>query len=179
MQPVENSRSVKDWLVIPLIVPAKELYARIEPRLLKQGWIILAGRQRAPLVGEVETLLINRQCPQWLRLCEHLRQALLSEDPSDPHTTALLLFLTLLPGTFQTPIQVRLPGQPAGRKMIGGLYQILSEPAEIKLARQRLRVLLNGDPAVAGAIEPEIYDTLLRLLIGVKEARQQRKSRRR
>lgn len=179
MQPVGNAMKVRDWLS-SLTAQREEkqwvrnMYDRIEGRLQEQGCIQFMGRERAPLFGEVETLVLNRQNEQWCRLSNQLRLALLSGKPSDPYTTALLILLTIIPGTFQTPRQIRLPGQPTGRRITGGIYQILPEPGEIEQARQRLRTLIDGDTVVADAIGPDLYDTLLRLGLGIHEGPKRR-----
>jgi len=178
MQPVESAMKVRDWLSFLLVQRAGKqlagnMYDQIECRLREQGCIQLMGKERF-LFGKVETLVINRQNEQWRNLSKRLRQALLSESPSDPYTTALLILLTLIPGTFQTPIQVRLPGQPAGRKTLSGIYQILSEPAEIELARWKLRTLLDRDPEVMDALGPDLYNTLLRLRLEIHEGPKRR-----
>ncbi|HLG62895.1 MAG TPA: GPP34 family phosphoprotein [Ktedonosporobacter sp.] len=178
MQPVESAMKVRDWLSFLLVQRAGKqlagnMYDQVECRLREQGCIQLMGKERF-LFGKVETLVINRQNGQWRNLSKRLRQALLSEGPSDPYTTALLILLTLIPGTFQTPIQVRLPGQPAGGKTLSGIYQILSEPAEIELARQNLRTLLDREPEVMDALGPDLYNTLLRLRLEIHEGPKRR-----
>ncbi|GCE15187.1 GPP34 family phosphoprotein [Tengunoibacter tsumagoiensis] len=179
MQPVGNAMKVRDWLSFLTAQDegkqwVRTMYDRIERQLQEQVCIQFMGRERAPFFGEVETLVLNRQNEQWCRLSNQLRLALLSGKPSDPYTTALLILLTIIPGTFQTPHQIRLPGQPTGRRMTGGIYQILSEPEEIEQARKSLRTLIDGDTVVADAIGPDLYDTLLHLALGIREGPKRR-----
>src|SRR5258708_25922233 len=83
---------------------------------------------------------------------------------------ALLLCLTLLTETFVTPRHLRFPGQPAKRKMVSSLYQFLSSPEELTIARQRLQALMQGDQAIAASIGSPLYDTLLSIRNGVEQS---------
>ena len=86
------------------------------------------------------------------------------------HMVALLLCLTLLTETFVMPRHLRFPGQPARRKMVSSLYQFLSSPEELTIARQRLQALMQGDQAIAAAIGFPLYDTLLSIRNGVEQS---------
>jgi hypothetical protein len=99
-----------------------------------------------------------------------MRSALLLGDALSPHMVALLLCLTLLSETFVTPHHIRLPGQPARRKMVSSLYQFLSSPQELTIARQRLQTLMQGDQVTAAAIGYPLYDTLLSIRNAVERS---------
>ena len=165
-----ESRQVYRWLYGRGALKADGLYKITEGRLVEQGWITLTGKQRVLGLIEVETLVINRQTEQWQALSEQLRSALLLEDTLSPHMVALLLCLTLLTETFVTPRNLRFPGQPAKRKMVSSLYQFLSSPEELTIARQRLQALMQGDQAIAAAIGFPLYDTLLSIRNGVERS---------
>ncbi len=165
-----ESRQVYRWLYGRGSLKADGLYKITEGRLVGHGWITLTGKQRVLGLFEVETLVINRQTEQWQALSEQLRSALLVEDTLSPHMVALLLCLTLLTETFVTPRHLRFPGQPAKRKMVSSLYQFLSSPEELTIARQRLQALMQGDQAIAAAIGFPLYDTLLSIRNGVERS---------
>ncbi len=165
-----ESRQVYRWLYGRGALKADGLYKITQGRLVEQGWITLTGKQRVLGLIEVETLVINRQTEQWQALSEQLRSALLLEDTLSPHMVALLLCLTLLTETFVTPRNLRFPGQPAKRKMVSSLYQFLSSPEELTIARQRLQALMQGDQAIAAAIGFPLYDTLLSIRNGVERS---------
>lgn len=173
MQPIGRAMTIRNWLSFLSFQQAgkqwvKGFYDQIERKLQEEGCIRLMGKERVHLFGELETLVLNRQSEQWERLSKQLRQALLSEGPPDLATTALLILLTTLPDTFQDSISIRFPGQPVGRKIIGGIRQFLLEQGEVERAGQRLRALIDGDPAVAQVIGPDLYDILLRLSFEIR-----------
>jgi hypothetical protein len=156
-----QSRQAYQWLYSPGALRADGLYAFTERRLAEHGWITLTGKQ--PVLGglfKAETLVINRQSEQWQVLSNQLRSALVLGDSSSPEMVALLLLLTVFTHTFHTPRQLRFPGQPH-RKIVSGLYQVLSSPEEITIARQRLQALMRGDQGIAAAIGVPLYDMLL------------------
>jgi hypothetical protein len=171
-----ESRQVYRWLYGRGALKADGLYKITEGRLVEHGWITLTGKQRVLGLVEVETLVINRQTEQWQALSEQLRSALLLEDTPSPYMVALLLCLTLLTETFVTPRHLRFPGQPAKRKMVSSLYQFLSSPEELTIARQRLQALMQGDQAIAAAIGFPLYDTLLSIRNGVEESVEAKRS---
>lgn len=166
-----ESRQTYRWLYGQGTLRADGLYAFTERRLAEHGWITLTGKQPA-LFGrlfEVETLVINRQSEQWQVLSNQLRSALLLGDSLSPEMVALLLLLTVFTHAFHTPRQLRFPGQPR-RKIVSGLYQFLSSPEEIMIARQRLRALMRGDQGIAEAIGIPLYDMLLSIRNGIESS---------
>ena len=165
-----ESRQSYRWLYGRGALRADGLYRITEGRLEEHGWITLTGKQRVLGLVEVETLVINRQTEQWQALSEQLRSALLLGDALSPQMVALLLCLTLLGETFVTPHHIRLPGQPAGRKMVSSLYQFLSSTEELRIARQRLQALMQGDQVTAAAIGYPLYDTLLSIRNAVERS---------
>ena len=130
-----ESRKVYRWLYGRGSLKADGLYKFTERRLMEQGWITLTGVRRVFLLGEVETLVINGHTKQWRQLGSQVRSALLLGGNLSPEMLALLLCLTLIGETFYTPRHIRLPGQSARRKMVSGLYQFLSSPEELTIAR--------------------------------------------
>lgn len=179
MRSAGTSRQVYRWLYGRGSLKADGLYEITERRLVEQGWITLTGVRWVPPLGEVETLVINRHTEQWQTLSNQVRSALLLGDALSPEMLALLLSLTLLGETFYTPRHIRLPRQSANQKFVSGLYQFLTSPEEITIARQRLQALMRGDQAIAGAFGFPLYDTLLSIRNGVErsvESRQQASS---
>jgi len=168
MLSIGQSLQAYQWLYGSGALRADGLYAFTERRLAEHGWITLTGKQ--PALGglfKVETLVINRQSEQWQVLSNQLRSALLLGDSLSPEMVALLLLLTVFTHTFHTPHQLRFPGQPR-RKIVSGLYQILSSPEEITIARQRLQALMRGDQGIAAAIGVPLYDILLSIRNGIE-----------
>ena len=109
------------------------------------------------------------------KLSDQLRSALVLGDPSSPEMVALLLLLTVFTHAFHTPHQLRFPGQPH-RKIVSGLYQVLSSPEELTIARQRLRALMRGDQGIAAAIGLPLYDILLSIRNGIELSAESKRS---
>jgi hypothetical protein len=171
-----ESRQVYRWLYGRGSLKAGDLYKITERRLVEQGWITHTGQRRVFLLGEIETLVINRHTEQWQALSNQVRSALLLGDALSPVMLALLLFLTLFGETLYTPHHIRLPGQPADQKIVRSLYHFLSSPQEMAIARQRLHALMRGDQASAAAIGFPLYDTLLSIRNGIERSVESRQS---